>query len=102
MFAKKEKKFYQKKYYTNNKETKTKVTITPPKGFKKASLISHKINASDTSKIQNGMRVKHSKFGKGKILEISGENINKKATIFFENIGQKQLLLRFAKLEILK
>ena len=102
VFAKKEKKFYQKKYYTNNKETKTKVTITPPKGFKKASLISHKINASDTSKIQNGMRVKHSKFGKGKILEISGENINKKATIFFENIGQKQLLLRFAKLEILK
>ncbi|MBT7896776.1 MAG: ATP-binding domain-containing protein, partial [Flavobacteriales bacterium] len=102
VFAKKEKKIYQKKYYTNNKETKTKVTITPPKGFKKASLISHKINASDTSKIQNGMRVKHSKFGKGKILEISGENINKKATIFFENIGQKQLLLRFAKLEILK
>ena len=28
------------------------------------------------------------------------ENFDKKATIFFENIGQKQLLLRFAKLEI--
>ena len=48
------------------------------------------------------MRVKHSKFGSGKILEISGEDINKKATIFFEGIGQKQLLLRFAKLEIIK
>ena len=47
------------------------------------------------------MSVKHAKFGKGKIIEISGENFDKKATIFFENIGQKQLLLRFAKLEIL-
>ena len=48
------------------------------------------------------MRVKHSKFGSGKIVEISGENINKKATIFFEGVGKKQLLLRFAKLEIIK
>ena len=47
------------------------------------------------------MHVKHSKFGKGKIIEISGQNFDKKATIFFENIGQKQLLLRFAKLEII-
>ena len=47
------------------------------------------------------MHVKHSKFGKGKIIGISGENFDKKATIFFENIGQKQLLLRFAKLEII-
>ena len=38
----------------------------------------------------------------GKIRDISGENINKKATIFFEGVGQKQLLLRFAKLEIIK
>ena len=47
------------------------------------------------------MQVRHSKFGTGKVLEISGEDINKKATIFFDGIGQKQLLLRFAKLEIL-
>ena len=102
VFTKKKKKFYQKKYYTNKKETKPKNTFTPPKGFKKASLTAHNINQSDASEIQNGMRVKHSKFGNGKILEISGEDINRKATIFFEEIGQKQLLLRFAKLEILK
>ena len=101
VFAKKEKKYYQKKYYVNKKETKATNIIIPPKGFKKTSLTSHKINQSDVSNIQNGMRVKHSKFGNGKILEISGQDINKKATIFFENIGQKQLLLRFAKLEIL-
>jgi len=47
------------------------------------------------------MKVLHSKFGNGKILEISGDEANKKATIFFENVGQKQLLLKFAKLEII-
>ena len=47
------------------------------------------------------MQVKHSRFGEGKVLSISGEGNNKKATIFFNGIGQKQLLLKFAKLEIL-
>ena len=83
---------------------KTEQKLTPPKGFKKVKPSSHNtpIVSSDLSAIKNGMSVKHAKFGKGKIIEISGENFDKKATIFFENIGQKQLLLRFAKLEILK
>ena len=74
-----------------------------PKGFKKVKPSSHStpIVSNDLSLIKNGMSVKHAKFGKGKIIEISGENFDKKATIFFENFGQKQLLLRFANLEIL-
>ena len=58
------------------------------------------INESDLSGIENGMNVKHSRFGEGKVLSISGEGSNKKATVFFNGIGQKQLLLKFAKLEI--
>jgi DNA helicase-2/ATP-dependent DNA helicase PcrA len=58
------------------------------------------INASDLSKIQSGVQVKHGRFGSGKVLNISGEGSNKKATVFFDGIGQKQLLLKFAKLEI--
>ena len=59
------------------------------------------INESDLNKIANGMQVKHSRFGKGKVINISGEGNNKKAIVFFNGIGQKQLLLKFAKLEIL-
>ena len=59
------------------------------------------INESDLSNLTNGAQVKHSRFGEGKILSISGEGSNKKATVFFNGIGQKQLLLKFAKLEIL-
>jgi DNA helicase-2/ATP-dependent DNA helicase PcrA len=45
-----------------------------------------------------GTEVEHDRFGKGKVLQIEGD----KATVFFPNVGQKQLLLKFAKLTILK
>ena len=69
--------------------------------LKKVTNISKK-NYSETEKIQNGMNVKHSSFGIGKIINISGEGANKKATVFFKGIGQKNMLLKFAKLEIIK
>ena len=56
---------------------------------------------SNTSPISEGINVKHAKFGKGKVLKIEGEAPNVKATIFFPSAGQKQLLLKFAKLEII-
>ena len=41
------------------------------------------INEGDLSKIKNGIQVKHSRFGEGKVISIAGEGSNKKATIFF-------------------
>jgi len=55
----------------------------------------------DTSGIQVGMEVEHQRFGTGKVLLIEGVGSDRKATIFFQGIGQKQLLLKFAKLKIL-
>lgn len=52
-------------------------------------------------KLQNGMEVEHAKFGKGKVVALEGDGGNKKATVFFQQVGQKQLLLKFAKLKIL-
>jgi DNA helicase-2/ATP-dependent DNA helicase PcrA len=62
---------------------------------------SHKtFEASDPAALQTGMTVEHSKFGKGKIVALEGQGPNKKATVFFSGIGNKNLLLRFAKLRI--
>jgi DNA helicase-2/ATP-dependent DNA helicase PcrA len=55
---------------------------------------------SDTSGLQNGMEVEHERFGYGKVINLEGKNPDIKATIFFKEIGQKQLLLKFAKLRI--
>ena len=35
------------------------------------------------------------------MLKLEGEEPNVKATVFFPSAGQKQLLLKFAKLEVL-
>jgi DNA helicase-2/ATP-dependent DNA helicase PcrA len=54
------------------------------------------------SNLNVGDNVKHEKFGKGKIIAIEGEFPNTKATVFFPSAGQKQLLLRFAKLDVVE
>lgn len=104
---KKKKEYNQYKIYAKTKYKKKEYSPTTKKfvapknltNINRAKNIS--INESDLSKIQNGMQVKHSRFGEGKVLSISGEGSNKKATVFFKGIGQKELLLKFAKLEII-
>lgn len=54
----------------------------------------------DPSRILPGMMVEHQRFGIGKVLKIEGIPPNLKATVFFQNAGQKQLLLKYAKLKI--
>ncbi|MFN3341347.1 MAG: ATP-dependent helicase [Flavobacteriales bacterium] len=60
------------------------------------------VPSSDSdSDLKVGQNVHHEKFGKGKVIQIEGVEPNRKATVFFPAVGQKQLLLRFAKLDIL-
>lgn len=56
---------------------------------------------SDISGLQVGMEVEHERFGFGKVITMDGNKPDIKATIFFKELGQKQLLLKFAKLRIL-
>ncbi len=56
----------------------------------------------DPKRIQTGMEVEHACFGKGRVLQIEGTFPDTKATVFFKEFGQKQLLLKFAKLKIVK
>jgi DNA helicase II / ATP-dependent DNA helicase PcrA len=56
----------------------------------------------DTAALQTGMRILHEKFGEGKVLKIENTAGERKASVFFENGGSKLLLLKYAKLKILK
>ena len=58
-------------------------------------------NEKEIDNIKVGDHVIHDRFGKGKILELNGEFPNTKATVFFPSAGQKQLLLKFAKLQLI-
>jgi DNA helicase-2/ATP-dependent DNA helicase PcrA len=57
---------------------------------------------SDTSKLQTGQEVEHERFGFGKVINLEGSKADIKATVFFKEIGQKQLLLKYAKLRIVE
>jgi DNA helicase-2/ATP-dependent DNA helicase PcrA len=54
------------------------------------------------NEFQNGMEVEHEKFGFGKIVQLEGTLPDVKATVFFQGLGNKQLLLKFAKLRIVR
>jgi DNA helicase-2/ATP-dependent DNA helicase PcrA len=55
---------------------------------------------SDTSTLTGGMKVEHPKFGFGIVKEVEVQGNDKKARIEFEKVGEKTLLLSFAKLKI--
>ncbi len=57
---------------------------------------------SDTSGIEVGMEVEHERFGYGQVVKLEGNKQDIKATILFKELGQKQLLLKFAKLRIVQ
>ena len=67
--------------------------------FKNISSIKSKSNFS--SKVGVGDKVEHLKFGKGQVIGLEGSQQNIKAKIKFDKIGEKNLLLKFAKLKIL-
>jgi DNA helicase-2/ATP-dependent DNA helicase PcrA len=74
--------------------------VLPPSNFKKVSNTPASVGEVNAN-ISVGMEVMHEKFGKGKVLSIEGDAPDLKATIFFPAAGQKQLLLKFAKLQVL-
>ena len=90
---------WQKK---NPEKREDQKTYSVNKNLKKASSITKSfLNKEEVEKIKVGTEVNHEKFGKGKVLDLSGESPNIKATVFFPTSGKKQLLLKFAKLQIL-
>ncbi|MBC6699606.1 ATP-dependent helicase [Hymenobacter puniceus] len=56
---------------------------------------------SDTSNLQTGQRVEHPKFGFGQVTKLETVQGSTKAIITFDEVGEKTLLLSFAKLRVL-
>ncbi len=53
------------------------------------------------SQLNPGLKVNHQKFGNGIVLDVEGTGSEAKATVVFDGLGKKQLLLRFARLKII-
>jgi len=71
------------------------------KNFKKVPKTPSASNTVNSS-YDVGMVVEHERFGRGKIISIEGASDNTKAIVLFDKEGQKQLLLKYAKLKIIE
>ena len=80
------------------KPTITKPTTAPTP--KRTAAVPN--NPAAINAIMPGMKVQHEKFGIGMVQGIEGSGDSRKATVFFEGVGQKQLMLKFAKLTIVE
>ncbi len=56
--------------------------------------------ADDTANLQEGMRVEHQRFGMGNVQLLEGRGDGRKAVILFDEFGEKNIILKFAKLKM--
>ncbi|MDG1761412.1 MAG: 3'-5' exonuclease [Flavobacteriaceae bacterium] len=85
------------------KKAAPKAKSVPPR--KNLKPIANTTNTNDQTNVEGlseGIKVKHSRFGTGIIVAIEGNGNDLKAEIDFGTAGVKKLLLRFAKLQIIK
>jgi len=59
-------------------------------------------NSSPTEKLRPGILVRHERFGIGVVRKIEGREENIKANIIFEDVGEKNIVLKYCNLEIIK
>ncbi len=50
--------------------------------------------------IQKGVTVTHNTFGKGTVLNTVGKGLDKKAEIYFDDVGIKKIILKYAKMTV--
>ena len=87
---------------------------TMPSGFRRLQPVSQRFQTSASTQrmqasassqrqtIHAGARVEHQRFGLGTVVAVEGVGENEKATIEFQNAGTKTLLMKFARLTVLK
>ena len=79
---------------------KSEVTAKSPNTTPRTATVPN--NPAAINAIMPGMKVQHDKFGIGKVIAVEGTADSRKATVFFEGgVGNKQLMLKFAKLTII-
>lgn len=81
------------------------IAPTVPRNLKKVTGVaasSSGASAAGVMGVKPGQTIEHERFGMGKVIRVEGQGDNAKATIHFQNAGDKQLLLRFARFKVIE
>lgn len=87
-----------------SKDSFTKNNLKPVSKTPKSSTFKAPVDflPDNPKDIREGMNVMHVKFGVGKVVKIEGNFPDNKATVNFQGQGDKQLLLKYARLKIVE
>ena len=82
-------------------QPEAKPTFTPstPRNLKPVAAAAATASSQNVA-LSVGQYIEHERFGLGEVLKVEGEGDSAKALIRFENAGEKQLLLRFARFKV--
>lgn len=81
-------------------EKNTQAPASPARNFKKIESTTAQA-VQQVGSLSVGNTIQHERFGTGKVTALEGDKENAKATVEFESFGRKQLLLKFAKFQII-
>jgi DNA helicase-2/ATP-dependent DNA helicase PcrA len=74
-------------------------TIDPSKLRRVSEVSGTRDSSSAMLDLQVGQRVRHERFGVGEVLSLEGSGGDARAIIRFEDVGEKKMLLKFAKIQ---
>jgi len=97
------------KRYWDEEKPQTRPVVRPQSTFNtqrslkrvNSALVSPTSPTGPAPSVSAGQRIQHERFGIGEVLKVEGSGDNTKATIRFQNAGEKQLLLRFARFKVI-
>ncbi len=93
---------FSKRYSAGGYSSSTSTSRTPSGTTRVASLSSEApAGQHSASELSSGQRIRHDRFGEGTILAVTTMNGSDSITVQFDQTGEKKLLLRFAKFDIL-
>lgn len=85
----------------NTRVTKTSTLLQQNQKPVHSAPVDPNFQADDLSGLQEGNQVQHQRFGNGTVTMIEGQGDNRKATVMFDGLGEKKLVLKFARMRIL-
>lgn len=89
--------------FSQNNTPKPEQSTQRPTNFVSAKNAIPKASAGNKAgEVEVGATIKHERFGIGKVTAVTGDPDSRKATVEFENSGVKQLLLKFARFDIVE
>ena len=97
--------FHSRTYTSTTQQRKTQISNDSQNSLRQSVKPQ---NSSDSnlgqhisSELQAGLKIEHSRFGTGTITNIDTNSTDHRITVVFDNVGEKTLLLKFAKFKII-